>query len=295
LRFKGGKVQAKFGTTEKNEVVVDAEYVDDSTIKCKAPNYEQFGAMPVDVKVSINGEGWTVNKIRYSYFANTAARNCLAFGPGLLETGVAGVEMPFLIQARDTLNEPRTSGGDAFTVKVVSADGKLEGSARLKDCGDGKYQVHYSVPQPGSYAVTVLYAELGGSELVPIRGSPFTVRCEDAWVKHRVAGAAPARRKGATLTAVGEELVMYGGDSSGVAVCVTGAGEWKWSIPAIQGSVVPPDRSQHSAVLVKDQLVVFGGSSLTNGAELADMFWLKKQPNGSWAWGCPESHMPYIR
>jgi len=51
-------------------------------------------------QVSINGEGWTVNKMRYGYFANTAARNCIAYGPGLLDKGVSGLEMPFLIQVR---------------------------------------------------------------------------------------------------------------------------------------------------------------------------------------------------
>lgn len=33
-----------------------------------------------------------------SYFANTAARNCIAYGPGLMEKGMFGVEMPFIIQ-----------------------------------------------------------------------------------------------------------------------------------------------------------------------------------------------------
>lgn len=37
--------------------------------------YETFGPQPVDVRVSINGEGWTVNKMRFTYFANTYARN----------------------------------------------------------------------------------------------------------------------------------------------------------------------------------------------------------------------------
>ena len=40
--------------------------------------------MTVDIRVKISGEGWTVNKIQFNYFANTSAKNCLAFGPGLL-------------------------------------------------------------------------------------------------------------------------------------------------------------------------------------------------------------------
>lgn len=194
LRFKPGKVQVRFGNTERTQLLVDAEYVDNETIKCKTANYEQFGATAVDVKVSINGEGWTVNKLSYSYFANTAARNCTAFGPGVLPNVVFGVGVPFLIQARDTLNERRTSGGDHFAVRVVPADGGLQGDAVIADLQDGRYEVTYSVPQPGVYLVHVSHAELGGSEAVSIRGSPFKVEAADPWVKHRVLGAMPAKR-----------------------------------------------------------------------------------------------------
>jgi hypothetical protein len=48
-------------------------------------------------------------------------------------------------------------------------------------------------------------------------------------------------------------------------------------------------------VVVDGQAVVFGGSSLADGSELSDAFWLKKMQNGSWAWGCPKSHTPYVR
>eukprot|EP00877_Chromochloris_zofingiensis_P015255 jgi/Chrzof1/9984/Cz04g22250.t1 len=294
LRFKGGKVQVKFGTTEKNEIVVDAEFVDAETIRCKTPNYEQFGAMPVDVRVAINGEGWTVNKIRYSYFANTAAYNCLAFGPGLLQKGLFGVQISFLVQARDTLNDRRVSGGDHFTVRVVSTDGKYEGLAQITDLQDGQYEVSYCVPMPGSYQVHICHYKLGGSELVPIRGSPFTVHCTDPWVKHRVLGATPGKRKGATLVALQDELVLYGGDNTGVSVCNINAADWKWNSVTTSGDV-PGHRGNHSAVVVRDQMVVFGGSSLADSSELADMYWLKKQLNGSWTWGCPNTHTPYVR
>ena len=88
--------------SEKNEVIADGEFIDSETVRVKTPNYESFGALPVEVKVSIGGEGWTVNKQVFTYFANTSARSCIAYGPGLLEKGVYGVEMPFLIQSIDT-------------------------------------------------------------------------------------------------------------------------------------------------------------------------------------------------
>lgn len=71
LLFQPGKVQVRFGNSEKHQVIVDGEFVDSQTIRCKTANYQQFGAMPVDVRVDVNGLGWTVNKMTFSYFANT--------------------------------------------------------------------------------------------------------------------------------------------------------------------------------------------------------------------------------
>jgi len=73
----------------------------------------------------------------------------LAFGPGLLDQVLYGVEQPLLIQARDTFNERRTSGGDKFQIRAVSSDGKTEGVAQYADNGDGSYSAGYMVPGPG--------------------------------------------------------------------------------------------------------------------------------------------------
>lgn len=62
--------------------------------RVKTPNYELFGAMTVDVRVNISGDGWTVNKIQYIYFANTTAKNCIAYGPGILSS-VRHSQSPF--------------------------------------------------------------------------------------------------------------------------------------------------------------------------------------------------------
>jgi len=295
LRLRDGKIQVKFSTNEKNEAVVDGTFVDNETIKVLTPNYEQYGALTVDVKVSISGEGWTVNKIRFSYFANTAARNCIAYGPGLLAETMYGVENSFLIQAKDTQNEKRTSGGDIFQVRTVSMDGKYEGVARIKDLSNGQYEGHYMAPTPGQYQIFVAFNELGTSDYVPIRGSPFTVTCVDPWVKHRVMGSTPARRKGLNLVSLNGDLVMYGGDKSGVFVCSTDGQDWKWSQVTASGGP-PPDRSFHSsAVLSLEELALFGGVSVADGSDLNDLWYLKKQEDGSWSWSTPEASLPYTR
>lgn len=53
----------------------------------------------------------------------------------------------------------------------------------------------YAAPAPGQYLVHASYNELGTADYVPIRGSPFSVTCTDPWVKHRVMGTVPAKRK----------------------------------------------------------------------------------------------------
>jgi dynein heavy chain len=103
--------------------------------------------------------------------------------------------VPFVIQALDTLNDRRTTGGDRFAVRVVSSDGKVEGEAVVHDLADGKYEVYYSVPLPGSYLVHVSHADLGGTDAIPVRGSPFKVSAVDPWTKHRLLGSTPAVAK----------------------------------------------------------------------------------------------------
>lgn len=168
LRFRpGARAQVRFTAPDRPraEATVDAEVVDATTLRCKTPHFEAFGAGAVDVRVSLNGEGWTVTKLRWTYFANTAARHCLAFGPGLLpEPGGAGLALPFIIQARDTLNERRTGGGDAFRVRVTTGAAAVEGAmAGVTDMGTGLYEAFYTVPLPGTYEVGRLGVEGLGS------------------------------------------------------------------------------------------------------------------------------------
>lgn len=103
--------------------------------------------------------------------------------------------MPFLIQAVDSLNERRTTGGDRFAARVVSTNGKVEGEAFIHDLADGKHKVLFTVPLPGTYLVHVSHADLGGTEQIPVRGSPFKVTAFDPWTKHRMMGAVPAVAK----------------------------------------------------------------------------------------------------
>ena len=153
------------------------------------------------------------------------------------------------------------------------------------------------MPLPGNYLIHVTFGELGTSEQVPIRGSPFKTECEDPWTKHRIMGSTPARRKGVTLSVVGSELVLYGGDKSGVSVCNTeGGSDWKWSTAVVEGDP-PSDRSMHSSTVLNEgnDIAIFGGINLNDQNDLNDLVYLRKNLDGSWSWSHPADGDPYIR
>ena len=76
---------------------------------------------------------------------------------------IYGIEMSFIIQAKDTLNDKRQSGGDKFVCEIVNIDptGKfsVKGESRVVDHGDGLYMVYYTVPYPTKYEVHIKYEE----------------------------------------------------------------------------------------------------------------------------------------
>lgn len=39
---------------------------------------------------------------------------------------------------------------------------------------------------------------------------------------------------------VSDDLVLYGGDKSGLAVCTMAGADWKWAAPAITGHISSP-------------------------------------------------------
>ena len=152
-------------------------------------------------------------------------------------------------------------------------------------------------PAQGRYKLHVRGHQLGADGGVAhIRGSPFTVECSDPWEQRRLVGAAPARRPGATLTSLGTDLVVFGGDKSLAAVCHAppagdAAGEpWQWH-PTAEGGR-PPARKGHAAAAAPDgaHLLVCGGVALEGeaGAELADVATLASHGTSfagtSWAW-----------
>lgn len=245
--------------------------------------------------MNINGEGWTVNKVKFSYFANTHPGSCLAFGPALQPKVVYGITMPFSIIAKDTCNARRQSGGDVFVVKVVHAtEPKIVGDVRIVDHNNGHYEVFICVPAAGPYRVDVGHDD--GSDpkdIQPIRGSPFTVHAEDPWTVHRATGLPPMKRKGAQATPVNPKmLAVWGGDES-LAVLNTTAETWAWETVETEGRNPEPRKGHVSFPLPNDSMAIFGGNGNAEGLDLNDLQVLSCH-KGAWKW-TPVTPKPYLR
>lgn len=76
-------------------------------------------------------------------------------------------------------------------------------------------------------------------------------------------------------------------------MCSTEGSDWKWSTVAPEGDA-PPDRTLHTATVIGDSLVIFGGTGLAASDELNDMYTLRKEGD-SWAWSHPAESRPYVR
>lgn len=134
--------------------------------------------------MSIQGGDLTNTFCPFSFFHDTKADKCLAWGAGLLEGCAAaptGSKVQFYIQARNEFGENRKSGRDHFEVKVTTqgdeATKELESS--IEDCDDGTYLVTYECPEPGDVKVDITF-ENDKQKMVPIRGSPYQASFTDA-------------------------------------------------------------------------------------------------------------------
>jgi hypothetical protein len=87
----------------------------------------------VACSVSQNGESFTTTFQRFTFFSVTDANKCLAFGPGLIDGGLAGKtsQTMFVIQASGRAVNPCCSVTSSVNVAVFAA------AARALVVGDG--------------------------------------------------------------------------------------------------------------------------------------------------------------
>lgn len=163
---------------------------------------------------------------------------------------------------------------------MISEDEKMEGQARIVDKHNGMYDVFYCVPYPGEYLVHVTHEDLGEKpEDLPIRGSPFRVHCKDPWSRHRVMGSTPSKRKGVQVSALGDELLVYGASDSGVCVCNTDGQDWKWVVVSADGEG-PKDGTVLASAALENGTILYGGENLATDEENKMMISLERTDAG---------------
>jgi dynein heavy chain len=170
LEFFKAKIIVKFTDGRNEEISEKAEYISPTEIKCLSPDWSKYNPGEVDVRVSIGGEGLTVNKIKWNYYVNTKPQKCVAYGPGLFEKGgLWGFPAIFKIQAKDVSGRNRTSGGEADAWVVTVKQGDQQYSAKVMDNNDGTYDVSYIPRSAGHVEVAVAYNDPVQNGVIPIR------------------------------------------------------------------------------------------------------------------------------
>jgi dynein heavy chain, axonemal len=285
------QVQVMF-TNGKNQEIVKGDFISSSKISCESPSWDKYGAGDVEVRVSVRGEGFTVNRVRWTYYINTKPQKCTAFGPGIFEETIWGFPASFLIQAKDMLGKDRLSGGDEFTVHVKhESDDKKLIPVSITDLKDGTHDVSYIPRKEGKYTIQVSYLDpVQGGVHIDIRGSPWTMNATNPWSNPKLSGVPPRYRLGVSSAPMAKRMVVYGGNSDSVDVLDTES--WKWSAEKAGGG--PGLRMGHSFISSeKDRLVLYGGADCVVQEEGKDPkygdwkndgYVLTVDKDGSWKW-----------
>jgi dynein heavy chain len=162
-------------------------FVDETTMTCVTPPFEQFGPKQCIMQLLIGNGDLTTTWIPFQYFLDTKAEKSLVYGPGVLMDNLVATETEFVIVARNELNENRTSGRDKYVVRIKMEVPKPEDLTEedaanyrpkfesidvpVVDNGDGSHHVKYTFDEEKEVEVHV--ALVVKEQEVPIRGSPY--------------------------------------------------------------------------------------------------------------------------
>ena len=139
------------------------------------PDFSDFGAGSVQVRVSLRNAGFTTTFRKYSFFSVTSASNTLMYGPGITSSTSAGCQTTYIIESRDASGERRVTGGDEYTI-IVEHDNGGSVNADVTYTDAGRYTVSFDVPnEGGKYQISTVFEGTFGGEPGHIRGSPHTV------------------------------------------------------------------------------------------------------------------------
>ncbi|DAZ92564.1 TPA: hypothetical protein N0F65_012794, partial [Lagenidium giganteum] len=109
------------------------------------------------------------------------------------------------------------------------------------------------------------------------------------WYPPAVSGVGPMARSGHTCTAVGDDVVVFGGSrgrSRQSTVHVLDSNTWHWRSIKVEGKP-PTARTYHSAVAVGESVVVFGGNDNKKCFSSVHVLKKKDEDGSVWSWFHP--------
>ena len=93
-------VTVRFGNFAKNYIDVSGTYISKTKISVISPDFQKYPPGEIDVRIALNGDTFTTTFQRFYFFSVTNAKNCIMYGPGLLNGCAIQEEISFVIQAR---------------------------------------------------------------------------------------------------------------------------------------------------------------------------------------------------
>jgi dynein heavy chain len=235
--YVGKQATVRFACS-KGFVDVNGDCLSDTSMTCLSPNFEKYGPVEVEVRVSLGNKSMTNFACNTKFHAVTNAPASVAFGPGLLAGNSLEKESTFIIQAMDLPREgeetkKRNTGGDEFKVVITAGDDvepdqieefdeEGEPTGKMLDVGpavedvkiidrqDGTYAVNYAVPKKGTYNITVEFMGTFAGLAGPIRGSPFNATFHPVPTAEEIAADTGKKRKTAADNITNDNNKMDG-------------------------------------------------------------------------------------
>lgn len=184
-KFNAPSATVRFAVA-KGYADVIGSVVSSTRIEVTAPNFEKYGSLQSEVRVSLSGAAYTNVCTTFKFHSVTIASKTVAFGPSIISTlntlSVVGNPTTLVIQARDKDNLPRDCGGDDFTItlspilnleQAPPSDAESFEITNIEDKADGTYIVTFVPPQAGTWNISIVFNGTYNGQAGHIRGSPF--------------------------------------------------------------------------------------------------------------------------
>ena len=81
----------------KGSAVSTGAIVTETTIECQTPNFEKYGPVAVEVRVALDNGSMTNMALPCKFHTITKFEDTMAFGPGVLEGGMAEQKTVFMM------------------------------------------------------------------------------------------------------------------------------------------------------------------------------------------------------